>query len=150
MIALAGKNGANISKQMKREELIKMGIQSTDLKCIGERSTDTFLGFPFNIASYATLAKILEEITLFVALEVEGNLKCVHFYDNQFEAVETLLKEILMCTKTAHWRFLKNSKTCVNCLENQITLDVLFNLMSIDMFKLSGYTSDKAISVACK
>jgi hypothetical protein len=29
MIALAGKNGANISKQMKREELIKMGIQST-------------------------------------------------------------------------------------------------------------------------
>jgi hypothetical protein len=25
--------------------------------------------FPFNIASYATLAKILEEITLFVALE---------------------------------------------------------------------------------
>jgi hypothetical protein len=29
--------------------------------------------------------------------------------------------------------------------ENQITLDVLFNLMSIDMF--SGYTSDKAISV---
>jgi thymidylate synthase len=26
MIALAGKNGANISKQMKREELIKMGI----------------------------------------------------------------------------------------------------------------------------
>jgi thymidylate synthase len=63
----------------------------------GQRSTDTFLGFPFNIASYATLAKILEEITLFVALGVEGNLKCVHFYDNQFE-VETLLKEILMCT----------------------------------------------------
>jgi thymidylate synthase len=82
---------------------------------------------------------------LFVALGVEGNLKCVHFYDNQFEAVETLLKE-KMCTKTAR-RFLKNSKTCVNCLENQITLDVLFNLMSIDMFKLSGYTSDKAISV---
>jgi thymidylate synthase len=74
---------------------------------LGQRSTDTFLGFPFNIASYATLAKILEEITLFVALGVEGNLKCVHFYDNQFEAVETLLKEILMCTKTAHWRFLK-------------------------------------------
>jgi hypothetical protein len=35
----------------------------------------------------------------------------------------------------------------VSIRENQITLDVLFNLMSIDMFKLSGYTSDKAISV---
>jgi thymidylate synthase len=85
--------------------------------CIGDKEAQIRFGFPFNIASYATLAKILEEITLFVALGVEGNLKCVHFYDNQFEAVETLLKEILMCTKTAHWRFLKNSKTCVNCLE---------------------------------
>jgi thymidylate synthase len=93
----------------------------------GQRSTDTFLGFPFNIASYATLAKILEEITLFVALGVEGNLKCVHFYDNQFEAVETLLKEILMCTKTAHWRFLKFKDLCQLFRENQITLDVLFN-----------------------
>jgi hypothetical protein len=49
MIALAGKNGANISKQMKREELIKWVFQSTDLKCIGDKGTDTFLGFPFNI-----------------------------------------------------------------------------------------------------
>jgi hypothetical protein len=51
-----------------------------------------------------------------------------------------------MCTKTAHWRFLKKD-LCQLFRENQITLDVLFNLMSIDMFKLSGYTSDKAISV---
>jgi hypothetical protein len=94
MIALAGKNGANISKQMKREELIKWVFQSTDLKCIGDKEAQIRFLFPFNIASYATLAKILEEITLFVALGVEGNLKCVHFYDNQFEAVETLLKEI--------------------------------------------------------
>jgi thymidylate synthase len=42
MIALAGKNGANISKQMKREELIKK-FQSTDLVHWGQRSTDTFL-----------------------------------------------------------------------------------------------------------
>jgi hypothetical protein len=132
MIALAGKNGANISKQMKRR-VNKMGIPEYGLKCIGQRSTDTFLGFPFNIA-YATLAKILEEITLFVALGVEGNLKCVHFYDNQFEAVETLLKEILMCTKTALEVSQEFKDLCQLFRENQITLDVLFNLMSIDMF----------------
>jgi hypothetical protein len=90
MIALAGKNGANISKQMKREELIKWVFQSTVLKCIGDKEAQ-IRWFPIQ-HSYATLAKILEEITLFVALGVEGNLKCVHFYDNQFEAVETLLK----------------------------------------------------------
>jgi thymidylate synthase len=54
---------------MKREELIKWVFQSTDLKCIGTKKHRYVLGFPFNIASYATLAKILEEITLFVALE---------------------------------------------------------------------------------
>jgi thymidylate synthase len=43
MIALAGKNGANISKQMKREELIKMGIPEYGFEVHwGQRSTDTF------------------------------------------------------------------------------------------------------------
>jgi thymidylate synthase len=139
MIALAGKNGANISKQMKREELIKNGYSRVRFEVHWTKKHRYVSWFPIQ-HSFATLAKILEEITLFVALGVEGNLKCVHFYDNQFEAVETLLKEILMCTKTAHWRF---KDLCQLFRENQITLDV-FNL--IDMF-ISGYTSDKAISV---
>jgi hypothetical protein len=54
MIALAGKNGANISKQMKREELIKWVFQSTDLKCIGDKEAQIRFGFPFNIASYTS------------------------------------------------------------------------------------------------
>jgi hypothetical protein len=33
---------------------------------------------------------------------------------------------------------------CVNCLEKKNHLDV-FKINEIDMFKLSGYTSDKAI-----
>jgi hypothetical protein len=63
MIALAERR-ANISKQKK--ELIKWVFQSTDLKCIGDKEARYVSWFPFNIASYATLAKI-EEITLFVA-----------------------------------------------------------------------------------
>jgi thymidylate synthase len=82
------KEQTNISKQMKREELIKWVFRVQDLKCIGDEAQIRFL--VSHIQHNATLAKILEEITLFVALGVEGNLKCVHFYDNQFEAVETL------------------------------------------------------------
>ena len=56
-----------------------------------QRSVDTFLGLPFNIASYATLAKIIEWLTGYKALAIEGTLKCVHFYDNQYEAAKELL-----------------------------------------------------------
>lgn len=57
-----------------------------------QRSVDLFLGLPFNIASYALLAKILEKITGYPALGIEGTLKCVHFYENQYNATVELLK----------------------------------------------------------
>ena len=44
-----------------------------------QRSVDTFLGLPFNIASYGLLAKIIEDLTGYPALAIEGTLKCVHF-----------------------------------------------------------------------
>lgn len=56
-----------------------------------QRSTDAFLGLPFDIATYALLAKIIEKQTGYKALAIEGNLKCVHFYDNQFGVVKKLL-----------------------------------------------------------
>jgi thymidylate synthase len=60
-MALAGKNRANISKQMKRR-VNKMGIPEYGFEVHwGQRSTDTFLGFPFNIA-YATLARYLKKL----------------------------------------------------------------------------------------
>jgi thymidylate synthase len=50
MIALAGKNGANISKQMKRR-VNKNGYSRVVEELHWGQRTDTFLGFPFNIAS---------------------------------------------------------------------------------------------------
>jgi len=106
-----------------------------------QRSVDTFLGLPFNIASYALLAKILEKVTGFKAIGIEGTLKCVHFYDNQYDAVNELLK--------------RNPNTHANCevlipelndiLETDI--DVIFNSYKILDFKFSGYTSDDEIKV---
>ena len=56
-----------------------------------QRSVDTFLGLPFNIASYATLALILEKITGHKALGIQGDLKKVHLYNNSLDAVKEQL-----------------------------------------------------------
>lgn len=56
-----------------------------------QRSVDTFLGLPYNIASYATLALILEKITGYKALAIQGDLKKVHLYNNSINAVKEQL-----------------------------------------------------------
>ncbi len=57
-----------------------------------QRSCDLFLGIPFNIASYAELALILEKITGHKALAIQGDLKKVHLYDNSIEEAKELIK----------------------------------------------------------
>jgi len=107
-----------------------------------QRSVDTFLGLPFNIASYGLLAKIIEDLTGFKALAIEGTLKCVHFYDNQYDAVRTLLK--------------RNPDTHPNCellikesdYARPVNIDAVFKNYSIKDFELIGYTSDEEIKVA--
>lgn len=106
-----------------------------------QRSCDVFLGIPFNIASYGLLAKIIEDLTGFKALAIEGTLKCVHFYDNQYEAVKQLLE--------------RNPDTHPNCelvmsksdYARPVNVDTVFNNYSIKDFKLKGYTSDDEIKV---
>lgn len=103
-----------------------------------QRSCDVFLGIPFNIASYGLLAKILEQITGYPALGIEGTFKCVHFYDNQYNAIKELLK--------------RDPDTHPNC-DVQLPpfiggdIDLIFSEYKISDFKLVGYTSDDAISV---
>ncbi len=50
-----------------------------------QRSVDTFLGLPFNIASYATLLLLLCEETGYEAGELIANLGDVHLYKNHVE-----------------------------------------------------------------
>lgn len=106
-----------------------------------QRSVDTFLGLPFNIASYGLLAKIIEDLTGYKALAIEGTLKCVHFYDNQYDAVKLLLE--------------RNADAHPNCeLEikesdyaRPVNIDTVFSNYNIKDFKLIGYTSDDEIKV---
>jgi len=50
-----------------------------------QRSVDTFLGLPFNIASYALLLEIIAKEVNMVPDEVIGNLGDVHLYKNHIE-----------------------------------------------------------------
>ena len=50
-----------------------------------QRSVDTFLGLPFNIASYALLLEIIAKEVNMVPDELIGNLGDVHLYKNHIE-----------------------------------------------------------------
>jgi thymidylate synthase len=50
-----------------------------------QRSVDTFLGLPFNIASYALLLEIIAKEVDMVPDELIGNLGDVHLYSNHLE-----------------------------------------------------------------
>ena len=59
-----------------------------------QRSCDTFLGIPFNIASYATLLLLLCKETGLEAGELIGNLGDVHLYKNHIQqAKEQIVRE---------------------------------------------------------
>jgi thymidylate synthase len=104
-----------------------------------QRSVDVFLGLPFNIASYGLLAKIIESITGYKALAIEGTLKCVHFYDNQYEAA----KELLSRNTDSH----PNCELEMDTIAGDLTPDEIFAQYSISNFKLVGYSSDREIKV---
>jgi thymidylate synthase len=59
-----------------------------------QRSVDTFLGLPFNIASYGLLLHIIANEVNMVADELIGNLGDVHLYSNHIEqAKEQISRE---------------------------------------------------------
>jgi thymidylate synthase len=59
-----------------------------------QRSVDTFLGLPFNIASYGLLLEIIAKEVNMVPDELIGNLGDVHLYSNHIEqAKEQIVRE---------------------------------------------------------
>lgn len=110
-----------------------------------QRSVDTFLGLPYNIASYATLTLILEKITGYKALAIQGDLKKVHLYDNSLEAV----KEQLSRDPSKY----NNSKLNISPIGQAIfehktgDLAALLNMLEPHYFKLNNYESYPAIKV---
>jgi thymidylate synthase len=71
-----------------------------------QRSVDTFLGLPFNIASYALLLEIIAKEVNMIPDELIGNLGDVHLYSNHIEqAKEQIGREPmeLPTLKLSYW-----------------------------------------------
>lgn len=104
-----------------------------------QRSCDLFLGIPYNIASYATLGLILEHITGYKFLALQGDLKCVHLYGNSIS--ESLL---LISRKTnVH----PNCSIKLNLPEYKGDFDEFINDVTPEDFKLINYSSFNKIKV---
>ena len=68
------------------EEMDKLNIPTRAISLMwNQRSVDTFLGLPFNIASYGLLLEIIAKMVNMVPDELVGNLGDVHLYSNHLE-----------------------------------------------------------------
>ena len=85
----------NRSSDYFHEHMDTYGVPRRSISLIwNQRSVDTFLGLPFNIASYATLLMLLAKEVNMVPEEIIGNLGDTHLYSNHLEqAKEQISRE---------------------------------------------------------
>ena len=82
--------GGGLSEQLQSHNIPKRAISLM----WNQRSVDTFVGLPFNIASYGTLLLLLCDETGLQPGELIGNLGDVHLYKNHIEqAKEQISRE---------------------------------------------------------
>jgi thymidylate synthase len=88
-------NSSSTSRDWLEEHLNQMGVPLRAISLSwNQRSVDTFLGLPFNIASYATLLELIADEVNMVPEELIGNLGDTHLYSNHIEqAKEQLSRE---------------------------------------------------------
>jgi thymidylate synthase len=71
---------------ISEEDYINYNIPTRAISLMwNQRSVDTFLGLPFNIASYALLLEIIAKEVNMIPDELIGNLGDVHLYSNHVE-----------------------------------------------------------------
>jgi thymidylate synthase len=82
-------------KEMTTKWMDELNIPTRAISLMwNQRSVDTFLGLPFNIASYGLLLEIIAKEVNMVPDELIGNLGDVHLYSNHKEqAVEQIGRE---------------------------------------------------------
>ena len=102
-----------------------------------QRSVDTFLGLPFNIASYGLLLEIIAKMVNMVPDELIGNLGDIHLYEDHLtQAREQLVREPYQLPKLE----INDQYWVDNC-----GLDTHILSMLIEDFKINDYQSHPTI-----
>jgi thymidylate synthase len=82
-------NGGDSRNTLSHSEIDQWGYPTRAISLMwNQRSCDTFLGLPFNIASYGLLLEILAKEVNMVPEELIGNLGDVHLYSNHLDAAK--------------------------------------------------------------
>jgi thymidylate synthase len=90
-ISYYNNNNASLGKSSDyfHEHLDDMGVPRRVVSLMwNQRSVDTFLGLPFNIASYAMLLHLIAKEVDMIPGEVIGNLGDTHLYSNHIDQAE--------------------------------------------------------------
>jgi len=98
-----------------------------------QRSVDTFLGLPFNIASYGLLLEIIAKEVNMVPNELIGNLGDVHLYKNHIEqAKEQMTREPKLLPTLKYTKSLND-------------IDEVFKNLKVEQFEIVNYQSHPTI-----
>ena len=111
-----------------------------------QRSVDTFLGLPFNIASYGLLLEIIAKEVNMVPDELIGNLGDVHLYLNHIEQAKEQIGRTpyeLPTVKITERNWYMHEKVKEHLGEK--TLDEKLKSYRPDCFELIGYESHPKI-----
>ena len=126
------------------ENLDKLGVPTRAISLMfNMRSCDTFLGLPFNIASYALLLEIIAKEVNMVPEELIGNLGDTHLYLNHIEHAKEQLTRTPYELPTLHintefWQT-ESGECGIGALKTDL------KGFEIDDFQIENYQSHPAI-----
>jgi thymidylate synthase len=126
-------------KTTREEKITNPGKYRAISLMWNQRSVDTGLGLPFNIASYALLLEIIAKVVNMVPDELIANLGDVHLYNNHIEQSKEQigrepfeLPKLQINSGNENWHLLEIDEI-INSFDTDIT------------FKLENYQSHPAI-----
>jgi thymidylate synthase len=143
--------GNKIDSHMHHDHIVQeMNQENVPTRAISlmwnQRSVDTFLGLPFNIASYGLLLEIIAKEVNMVPDELIGNLGDVHLYSNHIEQAKEQISRTpyaLPTVKITERNWYMHEKVKEHLGEK--TLDEKLKSYRPDCFELIGYESHPKI-----